>query len=76
MSWREVLLIAPIVFVGVIVAAFALFPDTMREATIWVVTTASAMSIGAYFLLERIKPRGPRSERALQGASDVGERRR
>lgn len=57
MSWRDALLIAPIVLVGVIVAAFGLFPEDIRDATIWCVSGVSAMSIGAYFLLERIKPR-------------------
>jgi len=54
-TWRDALLIAPIVFVWVIVAAFGLFPDDTRDTTIWGVTAASAMSIAAYFLLERIK---------------------
>lgn len=70
MTWRDTLLIAPIVFVGVIVAAFGLFPDDTRDTTIWGVTAASAMSIAAYLLLERIKPR--RSE----SASNAGVRRR
>lgn len=57
MSWRDALLIAPMLFVGVIVAAFGLFPDDRRDWAIWASTAASAASIGAYFLLERIKPR-------------------
>lgn len=76
MTWRDALLIAPIAFVGVIVAAFSLFPDDMRDTTIWGVTAASAMSIGAYFLLQRIKPRRRRSEGALRSASNAGEQRR
>lgn len=60
MSWRDALLIAPMLFVGVIVAAFGLFPDDRRDWTLWASTAASAASaasIGAYFLLERVKPR-------------------
>ncbi len=68
MTWRDALLIAPIVFVGVIAAAFGLFPDDMRDATLWGATAASAISIGAYFLLERIKPRRRCSEGALRSA--------
>lgn len=76
MSWRDALLIAPIVFVGVIVAAFGLFPDDRRDWTLWASTAASAASIGAYFLLERVKPRGAHSSGALRSASSRGERRR
>ena len=76
MSWRDALLIAPIVFVGVIAAAFGLFPDALRDATIWGVTVVSAMSIGAYFLLERINPRRPRFEGAPQSGSNAGVHRR
>ncbi|WP_156467167.1 MULTISPECIES: hypothetical protein [unclassified Phenylobacterium] len=57
MSWRDALLIAPMLFVGVIGAAFGLFPDDRRDWTIWASTAASAAPIGAYFLLERLKPR-------------------
>ena len=49
MSWRDALLIAPIVFVGVIAAAFGLFPDDMRDATLWGATAASATSIETAF---------------------------
>lgn len=60
MRRRDGLLLAPILLVGVMLAAIILFPNGFQSWAIGIITAASGLSIAVYLVLERTRPRGGR----------------
>lgn len=55
MRLRDSLLLAPILLVGVMLAAIVLLPIGLQSWTVWAITTVSGLSIAAYLILERTR---------------------